>query len=194
MSEEKSMAFGPCGVVVHGDGVNANALLKHFAQEQAALGYRVLGLVARRVSMGEPRSGGVLLHDFLDGESVPVSPGCDDGSARNAVEPSSLALRRVLGRHIDLLVVTEFGEWNEGESVLPDAIRAVAGVPVLASLHQRQMDHWGAVAGELGAPMIIDSMVLPLWWRQVRAGRGAFPAEPVFSGETVRPKTRTASR
>ena len=171
---------GRYGAVIHGEGVNANAIVECFAREQAARGYRVLGLVQRRVA--DDCAGDVILQDLASAESFLISQRLGEGSTCCSVDPSGVAeastvLRRALANGADLLVVNKFGKLEaDGGGFLAEITAAVvAGVPVLTSVHHHHVDRWIAFAGEYGAPIAAAPFALAMWWHRVRAGAGLSP-------------------
>jgi len=172
---DSNSASGLCGAVVYGDGINANAVLECFAREQAALGYRVLGLVQRRASEDRPCAGDVILYDLAGDESYLVSQRLGEGSSCCSVDPSgvaeaSIVLRRALEAPLDLLVVNKFGKLEaDGGGFLAEITVAIAaGVPVLTSVHHRHADRWADYTGEFGTAIAPTPGAISLWWRQVR--------------------------
>lgn len=167
---------GLCGAVVYGDGLNVNAMLEYFAQEQTALGYRVLGLVQRRASDDRPCAGDVILYDLSGEESFVISQRLGEGSSCCSVDPSGVAeasvvLRRALDPPPDLLVVNKFGklEADGGGFIDEIMIAAVSGVPVLTSVHERHLNQWLDFTGEFGARLLPQASSISSWWRMVRA-------------------------
>ncbi|BAE51752.1 hypothetical protein amb2948 [Paramagnetospirillum magneticum AMB-1] len=173
-----------CGAVLYGDGVNANAILECFAREQAARGYRVLGLIQRRAAEGRPCAGDVILYDLGGDESFLISQRLGEGASCCSVDPAGVAeasavLRHALAAPLDLLVVNKFGKLEaEGSGFLAEIMAAAArGVPVLTSVHHRHADRWADFTGEFGTAIAPDLRAIALWWRRTRNGApGCFPA------------------
>lgn len=169
---------GLCGAVIYGGGVNANAMLEYFARQQAARGYRVLGLIQRRAESHRPCAGDVILYDLSGDESFLISQRLGEGSSCCSVDPAGLAeagiiLRRALETPPDLLVVNKFGKLEAGGGGFMDEIAQAAGmgIPVLTSVHEHRLDHWQEFAGDLGAAIAPRPDAIARWWRRAQALR-----------------------
>lgn len=174
MSEEGT-ALGSCVAVIHGEGVNAKAIVEYFGQEQAARGYRVLGLAPHQASEGRAWPRNAILYDLSSGESFPFA--------------QLLGEEQMLAQHVDLLVVGEFDEREAGGGNPLDVIRMAAamGIPVLTAIHQQHADRWAALDRGYDTPVTIDPEALSLWWRQAWAIGMTIPAEATLGGERTRP-------
>lgn len=183
--EDSQETRGLCGAVVYGDGVNANAMLEYFARQQAARGYRVLGLIQRRAEEDRPCAGDVILYDLAGDESFVISQRLGKESTCCSVDPAGVAeagvvLRRALAlpQPVDLLVVNKFGKLEADGGGLMDEIAMAAGlgVPVLTSVHQSRLDRWLDFTGDFGVGIAPDRAAIAQWWRRVGGWRRVGPS------------------
>jgi hypothetical protein len=155
--------FERCGAIVLDDHADARPVLDYLARQQAARGYRVLGLIRRPAGEFLHRSTGVILYGLAGDETLFVSRHPGEAEAKEV-------LGRTLRRSIDLLVVSEFGAMEaEGEGFAGGIVLAArSGVPALTAVRERHRGRWLDFTGDAGACLAPHREAVSLWWRRIR--------------------------
>ncbi|MFO1340958.1 MAG: DUF2478 domain-containing protein [Burkholderiaceae bacterium] len=152
---------------IHNDGQgDVDAGLARFAQEQRALGKRVLGLVMASRAADESCRAAMVLTDIDTGDEYLVSQPLGSGSSACAADPQGFArasqvLRDALQRAPDLVICNRFGslEAENGGFVAELLALMAQGTPVLTVVSTRHLPAWQRFVGE--APLLPNEP--PAW-------------------------------
>lgn len=160
------------------DSDAVDALVLGFCQGLQRAGWRVGGLVQRRL----PAPGGgkplLELQDVRTGQLWPISQRLGILSRACSLDTCALAqasgvLRQALADGVQLAVTNRFGELEAagGGFAAELAALAGAGIPVLTVTGRKHVQAWRCFTGGLGAELPAQPAALHAWFTQA-AGRG----------------------
>jgi nucleoside-triphosphatase THEP1 len=154
--------------IVHADRQVADAIVDLFANELTAAGYRVHGLIQRRIP-GD-KSASVLL-DVATGVRYPLFQNLGSGSQSCSVDTGMMAtastvLRRALQEHADLAIANRFGPLEaSGGGFLAEAMAVMAeGIPFLTIVTDGAVPAWHHVTGGRSAELPARLDALHTWF------------------------------
>lgn len=161
-------------------------LLRDFAADLTARGYRAVGLVQFRDRVKAPLLSGLLLHS---GETLslfqdlgPLSTACklDTGQLLNA----GVRVANAIDEGADLVILNRFGrQEGEGKGLIDLIDRALsADIPVVIAVSSERFDDWIKYAAGMSVRLRCDRVSLEAWWNTLssRNGRGARLAHATF--------------
>jgi nucleoside-triphosphatase THEP1 len=156
--------------LVYDEHQDPDAVLREFASEVNARGFRVVGMV-QAGQCADSSLSAVLLHS---GETLLLSQDFDPAAAGCRLDVSRLqnAGARVadaLEAGADLLIVNRFGKRErEGRGVGYLIERALeVGTPVVIAVSSGHFDEWVKFAGGMTVKLGCDRPSLDGWWRKV---------------------------
>lgn len=163
------------GDMAHGDA--ADALVRDFCQGLQLAGWRVGGLVQRRL----PAPGGgkplLELEDVRTGQVFPISQRLGALSRACSLDTGGVAqasgvLRQALADGVYLAVTNRFGELEATGGGFAAEIAALAGggIPVLIVITHKHVDAWRRFTGGLGEELPARPAALRDWFT-LAAGR-----------------------
>ncbi|MCW8835446.1 MAG: DUF2478 domain-containing protein [Rhodospirillales bacterium] len=161
------------GAVLYTSETARRGVLREFAEELKARGWRVGGIVQEPVRAEEGRKGGIDAIALDTGERIPINrptrKSMDSGTCtldNAALTESTAALRRAVAASADLLVVEKFGDQEQKGGGMADEIlqAAVAGIPTLVMVPAIALERWLAFTGGTGDLIAADRDALWRWW------------------------------
>jgi nucleoside-triphosphatase THEP1 len=172
--------------LVYEDHQDPDAVLRDFAADMNAQGFRVVGMV-QAGQCADSSLSAVLVHSgetlLLAQDFDPNASGCrlDIGRLQNA----GARVADALDSGADLLIINRFGKRERDGKGLGYLIeRALdAGKPVVIAVSRDRLADWTTFAGET-AKLACDRPALDAWWHNVsarasQADAGAGPAAPL---------------
>lgn len=169
---EPQAAVLPLGVMVYENGPKGDALLTLVADELAAEGYRLGGVVQSSVHRPGRRKCDMYLRDLMSGEQILIS--LDLGNEARGCRLDSDAFARVtlwgeqaLAASVDLLVINKFGKQEaQGGGLRPLIAEAlIAGIPVMLGVSTLNLPDFDAYAGESTARLPQQREAILAWCR-----------------------------
>ena len=163
--------------LVYDDVHDPDALLRGFAAEMNAQGFRVVGMV-QAGQCADSSLSAVLVHSgetlLLAQDFDPNASGCrlDIGRLQNA----GARVADALDAGADLLIINRFGKRERDGKGLGYLIeRALhAGTPVVIAVAKDRSADWTAFAGDTPR-LACDRSALDAWWRDVSARTSNWP-------------------
>lgn len=169
--------------LVYEPGDDPDGLLRAFAADLNAQGYRAIGLVqfGDRIA-GAPRLAATLVHS---GEQVPLYQDLGAGATGCRLDTGQLldAGSRVgaaMDDGADLVIINRFGQQeSEGRGLLHLIVRAIsADIPVVIAVPAKRFDDWIRFADGMSVRLRCDRSALDGWWASLSTrGRGNAPAQ-----------------
>ena len=154
--------------IVEADRQMADAMVDRFANELTAAGYRVHGLIQRRIP-GD-KSASVLL-DVATGARYPLFQDLGSGSQSCSVDTGMMAnasavLRRALIEDADLAIANRFGPLEaSGGGFLAEAMALMAeGIPFLTIVTDGTVPAWRHFTGGRSAELPARLDALHAWF------------------------------
>ena len=156
--------------VVYDGHQQPDAVLRHFAKDLNARGFRVVGMV-QAGHCADASLSALLLHNdeqmSLAQEFDPSASGCrlDVGQLQNA----GARIAEALEAGADLLIVNRFGKRErDGQGLFFVMERAVnADIPVVIAVSSRRFADWIKFADGMSVKLACDRRALDVWWRNV---------------------------
>jgi nucleoside-triphosphatase THEP1 len=147
-----------------------DAILRDFASDLTARGFRVVGMV-QAGQCADSSLSAVLLHNgeklLLAQDFDPTASGCrlDVGRLQNA----GARVAGALEAGADLLIVNRFGKRErDGRGVAYLIERALeAHTPVVIAVSSHRLAEWITFAGDITVKLACDRHALGAWWRDV---------------------------
>jgi hypothetical protein len=166
--------------LVYDHGDEPDELLRGFAADLNARGYRAVGLVqfAHRIA-DAPQLSATLVHS---GEQVPLYQDLGSQATGCRLDPGQLlAAGGRVGAAIDdgadIVIINRFGQQeSEGRGLLHLIVRALsADIPVVIAVPNKRFDAWIRFADGMSVRLPCDRPALDAWWAKLhgRVGRAA---------------------
>lgn len=193
---ERFPASAPAiGAIVYPPDRPPEALMRDFAAELTARGFRLGGLV-QETDFGEDNCKCRMEVVELDsGRRVSISQELGAGSGSCSLDPAALAeasgaVRRAIAHRVDLLIVNKFAKAERaGRGLAAEMLAAMAeGVPLLTALPAAMVGDWTAFTGGRGQLLMPAPEALWRWWgprrlyQDLANGVGDAPAARVLVG------------
>jgi hypothetical protein len=165
--------------LVYKEDQDPDEVLRDFAAELAARGYRPVGLVQRgHHCVDAPQLSAMLVHS---GEELPLwqdlgscAAGCrlDVGQLMNA----GAQVASAINQGADLVIVNRFGrQEREGKGLSYLIERALsADIPVVIAVPAHRFADWIKFADGMSVKLNCDRGALQAWWNSVAARNGGF--------------------
>jgi nucleoside-triphosphatase THEP1 len=162
--------------LVYDERQDPDAVLRDFAAELNARGFRAVGMV-QAGQCADSSLSAVLLHSgeklLLAQNFDPAASGCrlDVGHLQNA----GARIAEALEAGADLLVVNRFGKRERDGKGLGYLIKRAleAGTPVVIAVSSHRFPDWIKFAGGMSVKLACNRGALETWWRNVSGRRGA---------------------
>src|ERR1700754_2867095 len=159
--------------LVYDDQQDPDAVLRDFANDTNAQGFRVVGMV-QAGQCADSSLSAVLVHNgetlLLAQDFDPAASGCrlDLGRLENA----GARVAEALAAGADLLIINRFGKRERGGKGLSHLIgRALdADIPVVIAVSRQSFADWIKFAGGMTVKLACDRPALDEWWRNVSLG------------------------
>ena len=169
--------------LVYDEHQDPDAVLRDFASEMNARGFRVVGMV-QAGQCADSSLSAVLLHSgeklLLSQDFDPAAAGCKLDVSR--LQNAGVRVAEALEAGADLLIVNRFGKRErEGRGVGYLIERACeAGTPVVIAVSSDHFDEWVKFAGGMTVKLACDRPSLDAWWLKVsmRAPGAAESSKP----------------
>lgn len=176
----------PLGVVVHDDGLAADALLSGAARTLLAEGRRLAGLVQTNRSRPGRSKCDMSLTELASGAEIAISQDLGQAAGTCSLDPEAFAraahlAERGLAAGADLLIINKFGKQEAQGRGLRDVIASalLQGTPVLLSVSRANLGSLLAFTGGEIEPLPAEAAAILDWARGVQAGgRGPRTAAP----------------
>jgi nucleoside-triphosphatase THEP1 len=169
--------------IVHSAHGSADRLLLDFAHHLRERGLRVRGLVQDNVVHDNGCGRQMILVDLEDGKRFLISQDLGPGSVACCVDPggvaaASVALRRGLTEHADLVIANRFGELEAGNSGLAAEMLALmaGGIPLLTVVSDRYLDDWRRFSGNAATELPPQREALQAWFDSLLLQRKTAPS------------------
>lgn len=162
----------PLATVVYDDSFLADNLLARCADDLAASGYRLGGVVQSNLHRQGRRKCDMYLRDLLTGETVLISADRGNEAIGCRLNPAAFVQvgvwgERALAAGVDLLILNKFGkEEARGRGLRPlmaDAL--MAGVPVVVGVSSHNLDAFLDFAGGMGTSLAPERHAVVSWCR-----------------------------
>jgi hypothetical protein len=162
----------PCDLaaLVYDEHQDPDAVLRDFATDLKAHGFRVVGLV-QAGQCADSSLAAVLVHSgeklLLAQDFDPIANGCrlDLGRLQNA----GACVAEALEAGADLLIVNRFGKRERDGKGLAYLIDHAlqADIPVVIAVPNKSFADWTKFAGGMSVKLTCDRPTLATWWRGV---------------------------
>lgn len=183
------------GAIVYPPDRPPEVLMRQFATELKARGFRLGGLVQETVWGEDGGKCGMEVVELDTGQRLNISQALGVGSGACMLDPAALAdasgaLRRAIETRVDLLIVNKFSKAEKsGRGLAAEMLAAMAeGVPLLTALPGVLVEEWTAFTGGRGQLLMPTTEALWRWWgprrlyEDLEKGVGAAPARRVLVG------------
>jgi len=150
-------------------------VLRDFANEVLAEGWRVGGIVQEVLTDSEGQTTGIDAIELDTGNRFAINRPTDSDRLNKtcSLNPSVLAeaggaLDRAIRSHMDLVIVEKYGEQEQqGEGLADEILRAVSeGIPTLVAVPNGVREVWREFTGDLGEELSFDIESFRDWWRR----------------------------
>ena len=163
-----SDAQSDLAALVYEDNEDPDAVLRGFANDLNARGFRAVGMV-QAGQCADSSLSAVLVHSgetlLLAQDFDPAASGCrlDLGRLQNA----GARVAEALGAGADLLIVNRFGKRERDGKGLSHLIRHAldADIPVVIAVSQQRFSDWIKFAGGMTVKLSCDRQALEVWWQ-----------------------------
>lgn len=165
--------------LVYDQGDDPDELLRGFAADLNARGYRAVGLVqfAHRVA-DAPQLSATLVHN---GEQLPLYQDLGSQATGCRLDPGQLLaaggrVGAAIDEGADIVIINRFGQQeSEGRGLLHLIVRALsADIPVVIAVPNKRFDAWIRFADGMSVRLPCDRRALEAWWSNLSPrGRGA---------------------
>ena len=175
--------------LVYGEDHDPDAVLRDFAADLNARGFRAVGMV-QAGQCADSSLSAVLVHNgetlLLAQDFDPAARGCrlDIGRLQNA----GARVAEALEAGADLLIVNRFGKRERDGKGLAYLIRRAldADVAVVIAVSHDRFADWIKFAGGMSVKLACDREALDAWWRSVSL-RNTATIAPDHSGVSAKP-------
>jgi hypothetical protein len=159
--------------LVYDEHQDPDAVLRDFAADLNARGFRAIGMV-QAGQCADSSLSAVLLPSgeklLLSQDSDPAARGCrlDPGRLQNA----AMRIAEALEAGADLLIVNRFGKRErDGKGLAYLIERAFAAdIPVVIAVSSKSFADWIKFAGGMSVKLACDRHALDVWWSNVSLG------------------------
>jgi hypothetical protein len=172
--------------LVYAQNDDPDAVLRAFAADLTALGYRAAGLVQRGHHRLDAGLSALLLHS---GEELELFRTVGAGRAGPRLDAARLSdaaaqIERVIERGADVLIVNRFGRQElEGKGLCPLVERATgADIPVVIAVPAHRFADWIKFSSGMSVKLRCDRDSLDDWWHKVAV---RMPDQPARDRQTV---------
>ena len=159
--------------LVYDEHDDPDAVLRNFAAQLNARGFRAVGMV-QAGQCADSSLSAVLVHNgeqiLLAQDFDPAASGCrlDLSRLQNAGE----RVAEALDTGADLLIVNRFGKRErDGKGLAHLVQRALdADIPVVIAVSNQHFEDWIRFADGMSVKLYCDRAALEAWWQRVSAG------------------------
>ncbi len=164
----------------YASGQQEMGLLRSFADEVAANGWRVGGIVQELLVDENGVTQGLDGIALDTGERIAINRPTESDRLnhscsldKSALAEASSAVDRAIRAGVDLIVIEKFGEQEQkGDGLAHDILHAVSeGIPTLVAVPDGVRERWNEFSGCLGAELGFATTAFEDWWQSVRPGR-----------------------
>ncbi len=150
--------------------------LARFVASLKASKLRVGGILQEKISLGNHGERRVEAVDIGTGRRIPLNkPTPKTWRERvcsldnSALAESTVILRKAIEDRVDLLVVEKFGDAErDGAGLIDDVFQGIAaGIPLLISVPETNLQVWTERSGGLGTVLPCDEGALHEWWNSL---------------------------
>ncbi len=143
---------------------------------------RVGGILQEKTSLGNNGPRRVEAVDIETGRRTPLNePTPETWSERvcsldiSALAESTAILRKAIEDQVDLMVVEKFGDAErDGAGLIDEVLQGIAaGIPLLISVPETNLQFWTERSGGMGAVLPCDEQALHEWWTGLQGERAA---------------------
>jgi hypothetical protein len=161
-------------------GKHQKGLLRCFADEVAADGWRVGGVVQEVLKDEDGKTIGLDGIALDTGERIAINRPTKENRLNktcsldiSALADASSAVDRAIRAGVDLIVIEKFGEQEQqGDGLAGDILHAVSeGIPTLVAVPKGVRDQWNEFSGRLGQDLEFGAGVFSDWWESVKPAR-----------------------
>lgn len=174
--------------LVYDDVHDPDAVLRDFATDMNAQGFRIVGMV-QAGQCADSSLSAVLVHNgeklLLAQDFDPNASGCRLDISR--LQDAGTRVADALDAGADLLIVNRFGKRERDGKGLGYLIeRALhAGTPVVIAVSKDRLADWTAFAGET-VKLACDRAALDAWWRDVSIRPSQVGKDPATSPSSAK--------
>lgn len=152
-------------------------LLRSFAEEVAASGWRVGGIVQELLVDEQGTTQGLDGIALDTGERIAINRPTESDRInhtcsldKSALADASSAVDRAIRSGVDLIVIEKFGEQEQkGDGLADDILHAVSeGIPTLVAVPDGVRDKWNEFSGQLGQDLHYVTADFECWWASVK--------------------------
>ncbi len=163
----------------YASGTHQMRLLRCFAKEVAADGWRVGGIVQEVLKDENGKTIGLDGIALDTGEHIAINrPTKEDRLNKtcsldvSSLADASSAVDRAIRAGVDLIVIEKFGEQEQqGNGLAGDILHAVSeGIPTLVAVPEGVRDEWNEFSGRLGQDLVFGASAFSSWWESVKPG------------------------
>ena len=160
--------------LVYDDHEDPDAVLRDFAADLNARGFRAVGMV-QAGQCADSSLSAVLVHNgetiLLAQDFDPSASGCRLDLAR--LQHAGARVAEALEAGADLLIVNRFGKRERDGKGLGHLLeRALgAGIPVVIAVSRHRFEDWVRFAGGMSVKLPCDRAALQAWWDGVSGNR-----------------------
>jgi hypothetical protein len=167
--------------LIYDEHQDPDAVLRDFATELKALGFRTVGMV-QVGQCADSSLSALLLHSgeklLLAQDFDPAASGCrlDLGRLANA----GAQIADALEAGADLVIINRFGKRERDGKGLGFVIERALGanIPVVIAVSSDRLSHWIKFAGDMSTTLACDRGALDAWWRNVSSRTHGGPRHP----------------
>jgi len=168
------MSDAQCELValVYEDHQDPDAVLRDFANDLNARGFRTVGMV-QAGQCADSSLSAVLVHSgeklLLAQDFDPTASGCRLDVGR--LQDAGARIAEALEAGADLLIVNRFGKREREGKGLSYLIRRAfdANIPVVIAVSQHRFNDWIKFVGGMSVKLPCDRDALDTWWQKVSA-------------------------
>jgi len=167
-------AEGDLAALVYNEHQDPDAVLRAFAADLSARGFRAVGMV-QAGQCADSSLSAVLLHSgekmLLAQDFDPAASGCRLDVGR--LQDAGARVAEALKTGADLLIVNRFGKRErdgKGLGYLIERARE-ADIPVVIAVSSERFADWAKFANGAGVKLACDRDALEAWWRGVSIDR-----------------------
>ena len=158
--------------LVYDDREDPDAVLRDFAGDLTARGFRAVGMV-QAGQCADSSLSAVLVHN---GETILLAQDFDPGASSCRLDLARLQnagerVAEALGAGADLLIVNRFGKRErDGKGLAYLVERALgADIPVVIAVSSQHFEDWIKFADGMSVKLHCDRAALQTWWHSVSA-------------------------
>lgn len=161
-------------------GQREMGLLRSFADEVAANGWRVGGIVQELLVDENGVTQGIDVISLDTGDRIAINRPTESDRLnhtcslnKSALAEASSAVDRAIRAGVDLVVIEKFGEQEQkGDGLAHDILHAVSeGIPTLVAVPDGVRGRWNEFSGNLGQDLEFVTTAFEDWWESVRPAR-----------------------